>query len=135
MPGLDTERIDYFVEAVERDLDRVKDRVARLEATSGTSMLKLDLRALRDHARILANFGGVTHLPEMTDDHMRAVLRWVGERLIKEGETTAGALVMDEAEDVQYDARVEFCGEEPRGAGADPYGRPSPQEDPGAWTE
>jgi hypothetical protein len=71
--------------------------------------------------------------PETQTEVVDAILEWTATKLAEEGEMLAADLLRDS--DLRYDAHVEFSGEEPRGAGDDPYGRPDPKTHPEYWTE
>lgn len=94
--------------------------------------LRTAARTLRDHAAIMAKFLDVAD-GEVPPKQLERIVEWAATKLAEEGEPVAADALRDP--EVVYDAKVEFSGEEPRGFGADPYGRPDPMTHPEAWTE
>jgi hypothetical protein len=130
MPAFQDERVRHFAARAGEAAEGLAGAVA--EDDRGPLGIAHRARTLARQAQLCARFAGAREL-EPTEAQVGMVLAAVRTVLAEEGERSAAALLTDE--DVERDVLRALGLEEPRGAGADPYGRPSPQTHPEAWTE
>jgi hypothetical protein len=130
------QRLAVFLGRAESDTLRLRRELEGVDLTARTQqepkpLLRYAAEQLRTSARLTAQAAGCDAAP---DEHeAAAALDAFATFLTEQGEVEAAMLLRDP------DLRLEFAREqgweEPAGAGADPYGRPSPQTHPEFWTE
>jgi hypothetical protein len=151
MGEVNAERVETFLPMLHRDVVNLLNKAVELDwrdpdagprltfssdprRSVNRDLIQLRTQAehARTHAALVAHFLGALP-PETQTEVVDAILEWTATKLAEEGEMLAADLLRDS--DLRYDAHVEFSGEEPRGAGDDPYGRPDPKTHPEYWTE